>query len=124
MLEDQSRTASDPTTDPGLDLSAIPVADAQVGDGASKTIRTVLLALKAGPVFILLLLMLGLWVGTEDHVFLTLGNLGNVLEQSAGVCVIALGQLLVILTRGIDLSIGSNVSLCCVVVTVVYRDEQ
>jgi len=28
----------------------------------------------------------------------------------------------VILTRGIDLSIGSNVSLCCVMVTVVYRD--
>ena len=31
---------------------------------------------------------------------------------------------MVILTRGIDLSIGSNVSLCCVVCTVVYRDSQ
>src|SRR5438876_2858178 len=67
-------------------------------------------------------MMLFLWATTEGHVFMTYGNIGNVLEQSSGVCIIALGQLLVILTRGIDLSIGSNVSLCCVVVTVIYRD--
>src|SRR3954453_3635012 len=91
-------------------------------DRSSSAIKGVLLALKAGPLFILALMMLFLWVTTEGHVFMTYGNIGNVLEQSAGVCVIALGQLLVILTRGIDLSIGSNVSLCCVMVTVVYRD--
>ncbi len=88
----------------------------------SRTIKAVLLALKAGPLFILALMMLLLWAATEGHVFMTYGNIGNVLEQSGGVCIIALGQLLVILTRGIDLSIGSNVSLCCVMVTVVYRD--
>jgi ribose transport system permease protein len=91
-------------------------------DRSSRAIKGVLLALKAGPLFILAMMMLFLWAATEGHVFLTFGNLGNVLEQSGGVCVIALGQLLVILTRGIDLSIGSNVSLCCVTVTVVYRD--
>ena len=121
MLDDHSTT----TSGPGMAPAAVDFADdGATGKGASRTIKAVLLGLKAGPVFILLLLMLGLWIGTENHVFLTLGNLGNVLEQSAGVCVIALGQLLVILTRGIDLSIGSNVSLCCVVVTVVYRDSQ
>src|SRR3954453_22951952 len=91
-------------------------------DRSSSAIKGVLLALKAGPLFILGLMMLFLWVATERHVFMTFGNIGNVLEQSAGVCIIALGQLLVILTRGIDLSIGSVVSLCCVMVTVVYRD--
>jgi len=91
-------------------------------DRSSRAIKGVLLALKAGPLFILALMMLFLWAATERHVFMTFGNIGNVLEQSAGVCIIALGQLLVILTRGIDLSIGSNVSLCCVMVTVVYRD--
>jgi ribose transport system permease protein len=91
-------------------------------DRSSRAIKGVLLALKTGPLFILALMMLFLWAATEGHVFLTFGNIGNVLEQSSGVCVIALGQLLVILTRGIDLSIGSNVSLCCVMVTVVYRD--
>ena len=74
------------------------------------------MALKAGPIFILLLMVVVLWATTGGHVFMSYGNIGNVLEQSAGVCIIALGQLLVILTRGIDLSIGSNVSLCCVVV--------
>jgi ribose transport system permease protein len=93
-----------------------------INDRSSRTIKAVLLALKAGPLFILALMMLLLWAATEGHVFMTYGNIGNVLEQSGGVCIIALGQLLVILTRGIDLSIGSNVSLCCVVVTVVYRD--
>src|SRR3954470_9814249 len=93
-----------------------------INDRSSRAIKGVLLALKAGPLFILALMMLFLWVATEGHVFMTFGNIGNVLEQSSGVCIIALGQLLVILTRGIDLSIGSNVSLCCVVCTVIYRD--
>ena len=93
-------------------------------DGDSRSIRTLLLALKGGPLFILGLLVVVLWGTTEGHVFMTFGNVGNVLEQSAGVCIIAIGQLLVILTRGIDLSIGSNISLCCVVCTVVYRDSQ
>jgi len=91
-------------------------------EGDSRSIKLVLFALKGGPLVILTLLVVVLWISTEDHVFLTFGNVGNVLEQSSGVCIIALGQLLVILTRGIDLSIGSNVSLCCVVCTVIYRD--
>ena len=101
-----------------------PAPERPVVDGDSKTIKAVLLALKAGPIFILLLMVVVLWVTTGGHVFMSYGNIGNVLEQSAGVCIIALGQLLVILTRGIDLSIGSNISLCCVVVTVIYRDTQ
>ena len=41
-------------------------------------------------------------------VFLTTGNIGNVLSQTAVIAVLAVGQLLVILTRGIDLSVGSD----------------
>src|SRR3954454_1385012 len=91
-------------------------------DRSSRAIKGVLLALKAAPLFILALMMLVLWTATERHLFMTFGTVRNVLEQSGGVCIIALGLLLVILTRGIDLSIGSNVSLCCVMVTVVYRN--
>jgi ribose transport system permease protein len=98
--------------------------DTPAVERGSTGIKVVLLGLKAGPLFILALLVVLLWASTEDHVFMTYGNIGNVLEQSAGVCVIALGQLMVILTRGIDLSIGSTVSLCCVICTVVYRDTQ
>ena len=114
----------EPLTHAGAAVDDAPPEQAPeaINDRSSRAIKGVLLALKAGPLFILALMMLFLWVATEGHVFMTYGNIGNVLEQSSGVCIIALGQLLVILTRGIDLSIGSNVSLCCVVVTVVYRD--
>ena len=122
MLDDESVThfAAD-----AADVAPMPEIESgpdTANDRSSRAIKGVLLALKAGPLFIPVLMMLFLWVATERQVFMTFGNIGNVLEQSAGICIIALGQLLVILTRGIDLSIGSNVSLCCVMVTVVYRD--
>jgi ribose transport system permease protein len=43
--------------------------------------------------------------------FLTPGNLLNILQQSAIVGVLTLGQFLVILTSGIDLSVGSLLAL-------------
>ncbi len=45
------------------------------------------------------------------------------LKQSAVISVLALGQLLVILTRGIDLSVGANLSLSAVVGAIVWRDQ-
>ncbi len=122
MLDPQSAAAGSTLgVEPGAATTDPPEA-APVIEGDSKTIKAVLFALKGGPLFILGLLVIVLWAFTENHVFMSFGNIGNVLQQSAGVCIIALGQLMVILTRGIDLSIGSNVSLCCVIVTVVYRD--
>ena len=58
-----------------------------------------------------------------SDVFLSLENVGNVLKQSAVICVLALGQLLVIVTRGIDLSVGANLSLSAVVGAIVWRDH-
>jgi ribose transport system permease protein len=109
----------------GIEQAAPPdpaASERPLVDGDSKAIRFVLWALKGGPLFILGVLVIVLWIWTEQHVFMSYGNIGNILEQSAGVCIIALGQLMVILTRGIDLSIGSNISMCCVICTVVYRD--
>jgi ribose transport system permease protein len=77
--------------------------------------------LRAGPVVILVLLVVLLSVLSD--VFLTLENVGNVLKQSAVICVLALGQLPVIVTRGIDLSVGSNLSLSAVVGALVWRDQ-
>jgi ribose transport system permease protein len=79
-----------------------------------------LAALRAGPPVILLLLIVVLSLLSD--VFLSLENLGNVLKQSAVICVLALGQLLVVVTRGIDLSVGSNLSLSAVVGALVWRD--
>ena len=47
--------------------------------------------------------------------FLTSANLTNVLQQSAFIGVLALGQYLVILTGGIDLSVGSLLALSTMV---------
>lgn len=64
---------------------------------------------QAGTVAGLLVLCVALWIATPY--FATAANLANVAEQSAIVGVIAIGMTFVILTGGIDLSVGSLVAL-------------
>ena len=71
--------------------------------------RRVLLGREMGTAVGLLALCLGLWVATPY--FATSANLANVAEQSAIVGIIAIGMTFVILTGGIDLSVGSLVAL-------------
>ncbi len=96
-----------------------PAARRGMGHGG---LALALAALRLGPVVILALLVALLSVLSD--VFLSFENVGNVLKQSAVVCVLALGQLLVILTRGIDLSVGSNLSLSAVVGAIIWRDHE
>ena len=77
-----------------------------------------LLGLRAGPALILLLLVVV--VSLTTPVFFTSRNIGNVFSQTAVIAVLALGQLLVIVSRGIDLSVGSTVALSGVVGAIVY----
>lgn len=70
-------------------------------------------ALQAGPVLILAVLVVVM--GLLSPYFLTSRNVANVGFQASFVAVLALGQLLVIITRGIDLSVGSTVGLAGVV---------
>ena len=92
------------------------------GGSSARALRVALAALQAGPVVILALLVAVLAVVSD--VFWSLENIGNVLNQSAVVCVLALGQLLVVVTRGIDLSVGSNLSLCAVVGALVWESQR
>jgi ribose transport system permease protein len=69
--------------------------------------------LSAGPIVILLVLIVVLSVLSPP--FLTPRNLSNILAQTAVIAIVAMGQHLVILTRGIDLSVGSNLALATVV---------
>ena len=69
---------------------------------------------KFGPLLGLVILCGAL--GTASDRFLTAGNLLNVCRQSAVNALISLGQLTVIITAGIDLSVGSILGLCCVLV--------
>ena len=88
---------------------------------AHRGLTVALAAMRLGPVMILVLLVVVLSVLSD--VFLSFENVGNVLKQSAVICVLALGQLLVIVTRGIDLSVGANLSLSAVVGAIVWRDH-
>lgn len=64
--------------------------------------------------FVLLLLIL--FFSTTSNVFLTSTNLINILRQSAVVGIVAVGMTFVILTGGIDLSVGGVIA-CSGVVT-------
>ncbi len=71
--------------------------------------RALLRRREAGTIAGLLALCIGLWIATPF--FATVTNLVNVAEQSAIIGIIAIGMTFVILTGGIDLSVGSVVAL-------------
>ena len=94
-------------------------------DAGSKRLRLVgatLALLRLGPALILALLVV--IMANLSPVFFTTQNLGNVLVQSAAIAILAIGQLLVILTRGIDLSVGSIVALSAVVGATVFAETE
>lgn len=75
--------------------------------------------LSIGPVLILIVLA-GV-IGMLTPGFLSPGNLSNILAQTAVTAIVAAGQQLVILTRGIDLSVGANLALATIVGGLVFR---
>jgi ribose transport system permease protein len=66
-----------------------------------------------GPAFILVVLMTVL--SLLSPYFLTVRNMQNLGAQTAIVCALALGQLLVIVVRGVDVSVGSVIALTVVI---------
>ncbi len=84
-----------------------------------RLLQLALLLLRAGPALILLILVV--IVSLTTPVFFTTRNIGNVFSQTSVIAVLALGQLLVIISRGIDLSVGATVALSGVVGAIVYQ---
>ena len=66
----------------------------------------------------LILLLIALWVvlGFSTDVFWTQLNITNLARQGSMTAILALGQTFVIITGGIDLSVGAIVGFCTVVV--------
>src|SRR5437867_1906196 len=98
-----------------------PLPRAHAPDRPSRTLdgqRLAVGAIRVGP-GLMLLAVVGV-VASLSPVFLTTRNVGNVLSQSAVIAVLALAQLLVIVTRGIDLSVGSTLALSAVVGALVF----
>lgn len=67
------------------------------------------LLLRGGP--LIALILLSGYLAFATPYFLTVSNLANVTRQSAITAVLAVGQTLVILTAGIDLSVGAIAAL-------------
>ena len=87
--------------------------------GASSSLTLGLRLLSAGPILILILLIVVVSIATPN--FISPRNVSNILAQTAVIAIVAIGQHLVILTRGIDLSVGANLALATVVGGLLYR---
>jgi ribose transport system permease protein len=72
-----------------------------------------------GPLLILIILVVVISLLTPN--FLKPINISNILAQTAVIAIVAIGQHLVILTRGIDLSVGANLALSTVIGGLVFR---
>jgi ribose transport system permease protein len=73
---------------------------------------------RGGALIILFLLVVAFTIVTPD--FLTVNNLVNILRQYSVLMILAVGQTLVIVSRGIDLSVASTAALSGSVMGVVY----
>jgi ribose transport system permease protein len=88
------------------------------GAGAS-AISIGLTLLSAGPLLIFAILVA--LISLTTPVFVQPNNISNILAQTAVIAIVALGQHLVILTRGIDLSVGANLALATVVGGLLFK---
>ncbi|MFM6848783.1 MAG: ABC transporter permease [Terrabacter sp.] len=73
------------------------------------------------PLFLLLVAFLAFFIATPT--FLTANSMGILLQQTAVVAALAVGQTLVILTAGIDLSCGATMVLSMMVMASLSKDD-
>jgi D-xylose transport system permease protein len=81
-----------------------------------------------GETGVMLLVLFGLWVALgvlpkTQGVFLSQRNLANLLLQISPLVIVAVGMTLVILIRGIDLSVGAGVALTGVIAALLQIDH-
>ncbi len=118
MDENRISGVSTPTSSPSVEKPVPEPDEASVGLLKLRVVGALLVLLRLGPVLILGVLVLVM--SNLSPVFATTQNLGNVLSQTAVIAILAIGQLMVILTRGIDLSVGSTLALSSVVGATVF----
>lgn len=86
------------------------MADTEASTTTAGKPRIVPLLERYGIIIVVVLMVLVLWA-LEPEFFLTGRNISNVFKQIAENAMLALGMFLVILTAGIDLSVGSVLAL-------------
>jgi ribose transport system ATP-binding protein len=71
----------------------------------------------ATPIVALLVVLLAIYTSTQDSAFLGSFNLNNLLLLSTALILVSMGQLFVLLTGGVDLSVGPMMGLGVVILT-------
>src|SRR5580704_287277 len=73
----------------------------------------------------LLVLLLAMWLAlsVETTTFWTANNMANLLRQGAMIAILAIGQTFVIITGGIDLSVGAIAGVVSMVVALLLQDH-
>ncbi len=72
-------------------------------------------------VLVALVILLAINVATRGASFLQIENLRNLISQNSYVGIIAIGMTFVIMTAGIDLSVGSMIAMCAAVAVLVLN---
>jgi ribose transport system ATP-binding protein len=78
----------------------------------------------AVPIVGLMIVLLALYTTTQDSAFLGAFNIDNLLLLSTALILVSLGQLIVLLAAGVDLSVGPMMGLGLVVLTSFATDER
>ncbi len=97
-----------------------PVAAAElddVPDEPRRLVSTMAVIDRWGVLFLILLMGVASYLSQPDY-FLTERNLGNIFRQNSFYALLALGQFIVIVTAGIDLSVGSVMALAAMTAAV------
>ena len=94
----------------------------ETATGRRDHLSVLLWLLQAGPIIILVTLVAAF--GLLAPHFISVRNLQNLLAQSAIVCALGLGQFLVILVRGVDVSVGSVIARSVVTVATLTGVDQ
>jgi ribose transport system permease protein len=103
---------------PGTSQSAAPPAGPE-GARRVRLLANLLRVLQIGPALILIVLALVVWSLTPT--FISTANIQNILIQSSVVAILALGELIVIVTGGIDLSVSATMALATVIGWTVFQ---
>ena len=69
-----------------------------------------------------IVVMMAVLAWTQPNVFLKIDNLTNIIKQNASLALLALGMFVVVVTAGIDLSVGSVMALAMVVLAIADRE--
>ena len=69
------------------------------------------------------LLLLCVFFSIFSKYFFNIDNLTTVAQQTTVIAIIAMGQTYVLITGGIDLSIGSNIALCAMVAAMMMKHD-